>query len=185
MTEPALPYSAAAQPLTVDAPLGDHAGTPGGNLLTIADLSVWVRDTLDATDEFAHRIIAGASLVVRETAGHPEWTVATVPARAHLIACLLAKRSYQNPDAVVRSGVGPLSEAIVEDYARTMELTPAEKAELQEIGGQSPSGGGGGEIYFMNLGGADPVETDTRYLMDSNGVPLLYHEPGDVGAPEA
>lgn len=175
MTEPALPGPlSAGEPLTLTA-----AATYA--LLTVGELSVWVRETLDPADDFAQTIINSASLVVVETAGHPEWTRDTAPARARLIAAQLAKRTYLNPDAVVRSNVGPLGEATVEDFARTLELTAAERAELIAL---RPEGDpSAGSLFVVNLGGPVVVESDTIYLSDSAGTLLAYHDPNDVGAP--
>lgn len=148
-------------------------------LLTLGDLGIWVRETISGTDEFAITVVNAASLVVVEAAGHPEWTLGTAPPRARLIAQLLAKRTYLNPDAVVRSSVGPLGESIVEDFARTLELTPAERLELEELGGTAPTTSG--EMFFLNLGGTPTTESTEIYLADSEGQLLLYQDEGDVG----
>lgn len=152
-------------------------------LMTYDEMSVWCQETITVDNAFATFNMRAASLIVRETAGHPEWDATTVPPRAKLIAAQLAKRSYLNPNATVRSAVGPLSESTVEDFARTLELTPYERNQLIEIGGLTPQQGG--EVYFLNLGGPDPLVTDgTVYTRDAAGTLFPMYESGDVGAPE-
>jgi hypothetical protein len=69
--------------------------------------------------------------------------VVPAPRRAVMIAEQLAKRAYQNPDAIVaEGGIGPIGgDRTVEDFARTFELTPAEMEYLDglAIGGASAS----------------------------------------------
>lgn len=157
------------------------AEIPAGDLLTRTELGVWARATIAADDEFATKTISGASLVVRLAAKHAEWTYDDAPEIARLIAAQLAKRSYLNPDAVVRSGVGPLSEATVEDYARTMELTPYEREQLEIAGAVVTSDAG--QMFIMNMGGAPTPTERTIYVPDLAGTLLPMYESGDVGAP--
>lgn len=117
------------------------------SLVTIASLAVWCQQEIEDDDAFAIKVVNAASIVVRNEAQHPEWTLAggtAAPAQAILIAEMLAKRTYLNPDAVTRSSVGPLSETTLDDFARTLELTDAEKDVLHGYwpGAEAPGPGG-------------------------------------------
>lgn len=142
-------------------------------LLTVTDLSVWTRTTITSDDEFALAVVDGASLLVAETAGHPEWTIGTVPPRAKLIAILLAKRTYLNPDAISASNVGPIGERVVEDFARTMELTEAEIEALQALQGDGTGPDSGLWIQPTSRG---PLETPL-YLYTEGDWAIPYLDP--------
>lgn len=89
--------------------------------------------------------INAASILVADFAGHPDWigldllgvevgTVVAAPRRAVMIAEQLAKRAYENPNAIVaEGGIGPIGgDRMVEEYARTLEPTEAEMLWLAE-----------------------------------------------------
>jgi hypothetical protein len=133
-------------------------------LLTVADLRTWTRDASIADDDpFAGAVIEGVSLLVSETANHPEWDAATVPARAKLIACLVAKRNYLNPDAVRSTSVGPVSEQTLDDFVRTMELTEAETSALQAMAGDGGTPGSSSDLWLLPTG--KPSETDVPFYL--------------------
>jgi hypothetical protein len=122
-------------------------------LLTMTDLRTWTRDDSIADDDpFALAIIDGVSLLVSEEASHPEWDVATVPPRAKLIACLVAKRNYLNPDAVRSTSVGPVSEQTLDDFVRTMELTEAESEALRAMAGDGGTPGSSSDLWLLPTG---------------------------------
>ena len=114
-------------------------------LLTLGELRTWTRESIPDGDEFALAVIDAASLVVSSAARHPEWDVATAPSIARLIAAQLAKRTYLNPNAVAAEGsIGPIGgDRFVEDFARTLELTPVELASLEGLWPAGASKGGG------------------------------------------
>lgn len=144
-------------------------------LLTVAELAVWTRTEIADDDVFAVAVIEGASLLVAETARHTEWTSATVPPRAKLIATLLAKRTFLNPDAVASSTIGPLSERTVEDFARTMELTPAEIDVLESMQGDGEVGDSTGLWIQPTNRGA--VETPLYLYTNGTDWAIPYLDP--------
>lgn len=138
-------------------------------LLTIAELAVWARTEIPADDPFALVVIDAASLKVREAAKQPDWTAATVPATARLIAIQLAKRTYLNPDAVIaEGGIGPIGgDRYIEDFARTLELTDLERADLEALAPNAATGGNGLWVQPMTRG--DIETTETAYYFDNSG----------------
>ena len=100
------------------------------SLITINELSVWVREELEPDDSFALAVMDAASTLVRK-AGDDTWTSSTVPAVAKLVTLLVAKRTYLNPDGVVSSTVGPLSERVIDIEASGMRLSDEEVAQVQ------------------------------------------------------
>ena len=149
-------------------------------IVTLSDLDKWV--PIDADQEpLAQVNLDAASLVVTDTAGHPEWTTTTAPARARLIAVQLAKRAFLNPNAIVRSAVGPLSEAQVEDYARTLEPTEAEREYLLSL--RPDAGSGGGSLFTLSLAGSAAYVPDTIYVTDLSGGLVPWYAVGEIGSP--
>lgn len=139
------------------------------SLVKIETLAVWCQTDIDLDDEFALKVVNAASLVVRREAQHPEWTLTgatTAPADAILIAEMLAKRTYQNPDAVNRSAIGPLSESTIDDFARTLELTETEKEVLHGFwpGAVAPTPDG---FWFQPLVKETPL--DEVFVGDISG----------------
>lgn len=142
------------------------------DLITIQELAIWARREIEPDDTFATTVISAASLVVAETAQHPEWTrtgLTAAPPRAKLICATLAKRTYLNPDAVVREGsVGPIGgDTVVEDFARTLELTEAEIATLQGFVGE-----GTGAVYsglWVQPTTRGELEMGDVFIPDSGG----------------
>lgn len=155
-------------------------------MIDVTDLADWIEGGIPADRvDFAEVNVAAAALIVAETAGHPEWNDLTpAPSRVRLIAIQLAKRSFLNPTAVVRSNVGPLGESIVEEYARTLELTDAEEAYLLGLTPGGAGGGtGGGSLFVVNMGGAPSVMEHTIYTPDMSGGLFPMYAAGEIGSP--
>lgn len=168
-------------------------------LLDRAMLGLLVDERPEPADpERADYFIQAASIVVADLAGHPDWLglnadggevetnqiteagvvmtvdgVVPAPRRAVMIAEQLAKRAYENPNAVVAEGsLGPIGgDRIIEEYARTLEPTPAELAYLEEIrattGIVPPVGAGGGGLWVQ------PIEVRPR---QSAGQTVWYND---------
>lgn len=151
-------------------------------LVTLEELAVVIEgDVPSEREDFALMVLEAASDVVREAALRLEWTRATVPAAAKRVALWLARRTFLNPDAIVRSNVGPLGESTVEDFARTLELTPAERATLAVF---APEGsGGGGSLFVQPLAAETPLVDATIYVPDSAGTLFPMYDVNDIGAP--
>lgn len=152
-------------------------------LVTLADLAVATEaDVPVEREDFARMVLEAASDVVREAAQQPTWTRDTVPVAARRIALWLARRTFLNPDAITRSNVGPLGEATVEDYARTLELTPAERSTLLRL---APVGAdtGAGSLFLQPLAKSTPVVGGTIWTPDEAGSGFPMYQAGDVGEP--
>jgi len=164
-------------------------------LIDRAELLVWLRGTgsapePDDVDEnaFLDVVIAAAEIVVR-SAGLEEWTLASSPARARLIALLMAKDYFENRDRLISETIGPISERKVDDVVRGMNLTEEQKEELAVLAGLTPpSVAAAGQVW--TLGGTDqrvaPAQ-DTIFV--SAGLPqsdwlFPMYAAGDVGSPD-
>jgi hypothetical protein len=67
--------------------------------ITVPELSVWARETISPTDEFAQMIVRAATIVVSSaTRRDPAFTIADAPDRLKVIVAQVAVRSYKNPD---------------------------------------------------------------------------------------
>ena len=114
-------------------------------LLDRETLGLLVSEDPLVNPEFADYVIQGASVMVSDAAGRPDWLgiaadgsdidPVAAPRRAVMIAEQLAKRSYQNPDSIITEGnIGPIGgDRKVEDFARAFEFTPVEQAYLDDI----------------------------------------------------
>lgn len=152
-------------------------------LLTIGELEVLVREPVDPADAFALWNIDAASLIVSDTAGHPEWTIAgetAAPARARVIAQQLAKRAYLNPEAERSFNTGPIGAVTVEDYARTLELTPAELEYLLAIKAESVIDTSDGLIFVLSTHNRPVGVQRAVVLNDSAGSPIIYANEFDT-----
>jgi hypothetical protein len=152
-------------------------------LLTIQELSIWLRQPVEQLDvAFAAVVIEGVSLLVREAASHPEWEAGTVPPRAKLIASVASMRNYNNPDAVAAEGsIGPIGgNRYVEDYARSFELTASEIETLQGMAGEDEIPGSSADMWILpTTRGDKPVAP--LYLNDQYGYePIAYATPDEV-----
>ena len=81
------------------------------HLITFAELATWTQnDVAEVTaDPFAQEVLDKVSGLVRFLAGQPEWEIGSTPFDARLVALVVAKRTYANPDQEVSSGVGPIN----------------------------------------------------------------------------
>ena len=114
-------------------------------MLDSATLELLVDEEPLENPAYGDYCMRNASLIVADAAGHPDWVgvaadgtdivPVAAPRRAVMIAEQLAKRSYLNPNAVVREGsVGPIGgDQTIEEFARTFELTEVEAAYLEEV----------------------------------------------------
>lgn len=143
-------------------------------LLSIPDLSVWVvglgGSAIEVDDEFAQAMVEAASDAVRTAAKQPTWTASgetAAPSRAKQIASHLAARSYLNPTSIQGEGnLGPLGgDRFVEELAKALHLTEAER---DELAGMAPSGSSGGGLWIQPIN-ATFVEDGDIYLPDSSG----------------
>jgi hypothetical protein len=123
-----------------------------------------------ARQAFATMIIGLTSDLVRDTAGHPEWTDVDVPFRAKMIALLVAKRSYQNPDGVIVEGaIGPIGGDRVTDLqAAGLYLTEAEEATLAGFIGDGTPATDPNRMWVLQVNGGLP-EATTGYVFDDSG----------------
>lgn len=144
---------------------------------------------------FATMIIDLTSGLVSDTAGHPEWTSSTIPFRAKMIALLVAKRSYQNPDGVIVEGsIGPIGGDRVTDLqAAGLYLTEAEAADLAALRGDGTPATDPNRMWVLQVA-VDQPEATTGYVFDDSGsdwgIPYvdlaetdLMNDPTDVVVP--
>ena len=160
-------------------------------LLTVAQLAVWAQRDIDDDDEFAIVVINAASLVVAEKAWHTDWleiiapALARVPApaRAVLIAIQLAKRTFMNPHAIVGEGaIGPIGgDRIVEDFARTLELTLVEITELEDLRPGASQFSSGNGLWTQPISTARPGITYATIYIPDGSDPLFPFPMGTVG----
>jgi hypothetical protein len=123
-------------------------------LVDVAELEVLLKQEAGtlSNDEYTTLIMEGASAVVRDTAGQPNWVLEVVsappdvlaPARARFIALYLAKRAWEDEGNLSRRTTGPISFTFREDGVYGLNLEPAEREWLV---GHRPDGGGG--IFIM------------------------------------
>jgi len=107
--------------------------------ITVPELAIWAREEIDPADEFASMVVKAATIVVSEATGYHdtdrEFTIVTAPDRLKVIVAQVAKRSYLNPDQIVREGnIGPIGgDAYAAAYAAGLSLTDEELAEVQRV----------------------------------------------------
>lgn len=150
-------------------------------MLTAATLALLADESPLERPAYGDYCIQAASVLVSNAAGHPDWigvsatgadmAPVAAPRRGVMIAEQLAKRSYMNPNAIVREGnIGPIGgDATIEDFARTFEPTPVEQAWLDEAKRTSGIVGGstGGGLWTLEIENR-PYAADwaTVYLPD-------------------
>lgn len=158
------------------------------SLVTIPELAAWLAVSgvtlTEADHPKAQVVLDAASLVVRDTASQPTWTDLTAPDRAKLITVQLAKRTYLNPDAVTSENVGPMGERRVEDFARTLELTAAETAELVKLAPADVLASQAGGLWIQPMANRPNAPDSTVYVTDSGGSDWMipYLHPDDAWA---
>jgi hypothetical protein len=130
-------------------------------LIDREELLVWLRGTGNApadddmeANDFLDVVIAGAEIVVR-SAGLETWALPDAPGRARLIATLMARDYFANPDRNISETTGPISERRVDDVVRGMNLSEAERAELALLAGNAPPVAENGAGRLWVLGGTD------------------------------
>jgi len=121
-------------------------------LFPASTLEMLVREQPLDDAAYGDYCIVNASVIVANRAYRLDWVgldadeldvpVIPAPRRAVMIAEQLAKRAYQNPDAIVaEGGIGPIGgDRTVEDFARTFELTDEEKEYLDTMALGRPGG---------------------------------------------
>lgn len=151
-------------------PAGQWDTTPDIHeaLLTTAELEVWARRPAGSLtgDSFAIAVINAASLLVRE-AGDLTWSLTTVPQRARLIAIVVAKNYFINPDGLKSETTGPLSETRIDDVVHNMSLTEAQKTELAGLAGEPVPGEGG--LWVQPTGQGRLTRDTTVFVTDQSG----------------
>ena len=142
-------------------------------LITVAELALWARETIDPADPYANLVVNAASLVVRDTAEHPEWTAAgetAAPDRAKLITAIIAKRAWINSEGIVaEGGMGPLGgDRYIEEVARGMlfEMTEAERETLE---GFITVAAGSTGLWTMTISNGPLEMQGPTYAFDSSG----------------
>lgn len=138
-------------------------------LVTPQDIEAWGQLTPGSlvNDVLAIRICNGVSVLVRE-AGSPDWTAATIPPRAKLIAEIKAKNYYLNPTSLVQEGVGPISERRLDEAVHNMALTEAERATLAELAGAAGTSDTG--LWVQPTGRGDAlIGQEDVFVTDQSG----------------
>lgn len=133
-------------------------------------------------DPFAQLIMEKATELCVSTAAIPDgWELdgTLVPGRVRTICLFVAFRTYNNPNSVINSGVGPISESILAQHAAAMTLTDAEREELTQIGEANGQGG----LWVMQTTAGPETIMDTQFLPDSSPTDwwIPYFANGDVG----
>jgi hypothetical protein len=134
-------------------------------------------------DPFAQLIMEKATELCISTAGipAPDWEAdpTLAPGRVRTICLFVAFRTYNNPRSVINSGVGPISESILAQMAAAMQLTDAEREELEAIGEENGLGG----LWVLSTTGGPESVMDTQFLPDSSPTDwwIPYFANGDVG----
>lgn len=152
-------------------------------LIDRIELGKWLRDANpDPADtemvDFLDVVVQAAELVVRG-AGSEAWAIASVPPvppRAQLIATLLAKDYYLNPDGIIAESTGPISERKVEDVVRGMRLTDEEEDILAELAGLTPPNAAAtGTLWLADISdGPASASADTVFVPAGEGSDWLF-----------
>jgi hypothetical protein len=141
---------------------------------------------------FAELMLELASNKVTDYCGHPEWETSGVgddepPRAARRIALFMAKRVFENPDAEVAWGVGPLNARSIDWQAYGLTLTPPEEAELAALAAAISDAETGG-LWTLSISG-HPNLTEDVFLDDVYGLqPIPYGDRSQAWAftpPEA
>ncbi len=149
-------------------------------LASIDELKVVTqRPDLPNDDPFALLMLQLASEKVTDYCGHPEWETDGTgdnepPRAARRIALFMAKRAFENPDAEVAYGLGPLSARSLDWQAYGLYLTPPEQEELNAITAAAADDGDLGGLWAVSITG-HPNLTEEVYLDDIYGLqPIPY-----------
>lgn len=115
------------------------------NIITVAEFAKWCQTTDAAIndDPYALMVMDLVSAAITDEAGRADWDgPTTTPVRVKLIALVVARRAYVNPDQEIAQAVaGGPSVRMIDAAAAGVYLTDEEKAELARlaaIGNPSP-----------------------------------------------
>lgn len=145
------------------------------DLITVSELATWTQNdpTKVAEDPYAIEVLDKVSGLVRFLAGHPEWEIATTPFDARLVALMVAKRAYANPDQEVSSNVGPIGSRVLDVAALLLDLTETERATLTGYNPDGdPSGAAGGLWVFHTTVGPEVTTEAVLYVGDDQQINL-------------
>lgn len=155
-------------------------------LLSLTEFALWMQPAEVDDEDKALLMMEAASELVRDTARQPTWTATgstAAPLRARHIAAHVAVRSYKNLDSIQAEGaVGPLGgDRIVEELAKALHLTDAERETLE---GMQPKSTSAGSLWILPTAtgtGGDEAEV---YLADQSGSDwhIPYAASGDAYA---
>lgn len=109
-------------------------------------------------DDYTAIITDAASTIVTSTAKQ-DWTAATAPERAKIIALWLARQAWMDKGNLARRTSGPTSESFFDSPVRGLDLREQDRAWLE---GQRP-GGGGGLWVTKHFGGPSAGRRRPRY----------------------
>lgn len=167
------------------------------HLISYRELAIWTQNDVDAVseDEFAQEVVDKVSGLVRFLAGQPGWEPETLPYDAKLVALVVAKRSYANPDQEVSSGVGPINSRVLDVAAMLLDLTDSERKTLTKYNPDGDPSGDGGGLWIQRT--TTPAQTrldEVLYVGDNmqinlnstNAAPewmIPFFSPGDPGSP--
>lgn len=145
------------------------AAPTSGPLVSTAELETWAQRPPGSltNDPFAIAVLGGVSILVRD-AGSADWTSATMPARAKLIAIIAAKNYFLNPTGLKSETTGPLSETRIDDVVHNMELSDTQKAELAELAGEVVAGASGG-LWVQPTTSGRMSRPDDVFVTDQSG----------------
>lgn len=164
------------------------------HLITFAELATWTQNDVDkvTADPFAEEVLDKVSGLVRFLAGQPDWEIANTPFDARLVALVVAKRCYANPDQEVSSGVGPINARVLDVAALLLDLTDTERATLTKYNLTGDPDAAPGGLYLISMTAPPQTILDTvLYVGDDQQINLgdelewmiPFFNPGDPGDP--
>lgn len=149
-------------------------------LATQDELAIVLREEIPAElDDFSLLVLEQASDAVREAAKQPDWTITTAPSTARRIALWVAKRTYQNPEHELATGIGPLSSRVTDQQAAGVTLTADEEEALAAFWPADAVGADAGQLWVQPIDAEPPVTDGLIYLATPEGTPLLYADTAD------
>lgn len=103
-------------------------------LATVPELGARLSEDITTNDELmrAEAALVDASALVLDV-GDPEWTEATVPARARQIVLAVAQRVWRNPDGLSQASVGDVSVSYARAGDGGVYLTKAEERSIRRV----------------------------------------------------
>jgi hypothetical protein len=145
--------------------------TPLPPLLDKDRLAIWAQERPLLDPEFADLVIDAVSTLVRGV-GDAAWTAETIPPRARDIAYIVARDYYLNPNLLRSETTGPITETRAEAVLQGIQLTDAQRAEIEALVTAAPDQLEG--IWSLSFT-RGPVETSRRVY--PNNV-VVYDERG-------